>query len=321
MSATNNPFITVVILTGIQRKRAEKTLASILNQEGLETAEVLIFDTVLGKYPPLKGSEHPAVKIIASTSATSYSGLRAQGAEIARGQVISYLEDHAEALPGWFKAITRGIENGHAGVGGVPQASNAGVGFSDISGMINYKYALDASSPQAYVAPTLPNHNSAYRRDVLLSFGDQLRTMLTSDSILGIKITEKGYSLLIDPELRFLHANLVNSLMVGRNFFYWNIIFGRARAQIFKWSWLRRALQIFITPISPFIRYFKYFLHVQKYNREKLPLFFRNAVTALYTQTVAAVGIAIGCLFDVKNAEIKFLKYELDLEHYGLKSS
>lgn len=316
MPSTSNPYISVVILTGTQRKRVEKTLASVLSQEGADRAEVLIFDTVFGKYPPIQGSEHPSVRVIDSTNAVSYRVLRAEAASLARGEIVAYLEDHAEALPGWFNVMTRAFEAGHAGVGGTPQASNAGMGFSEITGLVNYKYQYSSEMPSAYVARTLPNHNSAYLRKVLLSFGDSLSTLIASDFLLGVKITEQGHTLLVDPEFRFWHMNLESTFMVHRNFFYWNIIFGRLRAQVFEWSIGRRILQVLATPLSPFVRYFKYFFHLYKYSPKKLPVFLRNSWVTLYTQGVAATGIAIGCLFDVKDAEMKFLRYELDLEHH-----
>lgn len=320
MSLTNQPFVSVVILLGAQRNRAERALASLLNQEHLDQAEILLLDTAYDKYPPILGSEHPAVKTIDSTNAVSYGALRAHGVQMASGEVVAYLEDHSQALPGWLNSVIRGFRAGYAGVGGMPQTSNPRIGFSDLTEMMVYKYPASDSSSRAYVTDTLPNQNSAYRRDILLSFGNLLPSLMSSDFLLGIKITEKGHKLLIDPECRYLHANLENTMMVRGNLFYWNIIFGRLRAEVFHWSWLRRILQVSVTPISPFVRYFKYLYHLYRYDQKKLPLLLRYTGMMLYIQNVAAIGVAIGCLFDIKNAQLKYLRSELDWDHHANQS-
>ncbi len=310
MSTTNNPYISVVILIGAQRKRAEKALASVLQQDSLDQAEIIILDIAYGKYPPLAGSGLSSVKVLDCSSSSSYGSLRAQAVHNARGQVVAFLEEHALAQPGWLKALVRDFHKGYAGVGGSPEALNPGVGLSDVFSLINFGFLLTSSTP----VNQLPVHNGAYRRDILLSFGNQLPMLLASDLLLSPKIIEKGFTLLADPEVKILHLNMEYGSHGLLAYYNWNIIFGRNRAQLNHWSLSRRIFQFLIIPLVPCIRYFKHLIHFIKYDRKKNRSLLLNTGGFLIVQSIAATGIGVGCLFAAKNAEAKFLDYELNHE-------
>lgn len=306
----STPYISVILILGIQRERAEKSLANILEQKGIENTEVLIFDTVFDKYPALAGSDHPVVKIHQIKEVLPFSILRAKAVEIARGEVIAFVEDHAYVVPGWLETLIRDFQAGHGGVGGVPETLNPGIGISDAITLMNYGFFRPTAEPRIY--SMLPGHNSAYRRDLLLSFGELLPTLISSEVLLNWKIIEKGYTLLLDPGAQFLHLNEEALSMITAGYYYWNLSFGENRARIFKWPWWRRALQGLATPLVPFIRYGKYMYHFWQNDRNSMLMLIRYTTVFLYAQSAAAIGMAIGCIFGAGDAEIKFRDYELN---------
>ena len=304
------PYISIILLSGIQRGLAEKSLAKILEQNGIENAEVLIFDLEFDEYPPLAGSDHPVVKIHPVKESLSLGALRAKAVEIARGEVIAFVEDHANVMPGWLETLIRDFQAGYGGVGGVPEPLNPGIGISDAAALMNFSFFYPATEPRT--DSILPGHNSAYRRDLLLSFGKLLPTLLTSEALLDSKIVEKGYTLLLDPQVRFLHINEETLSAITASYYYWNQCFGESRAKIYEWSWQRRMAQGLMTPLVPFVRYGKYMLHFWRHDRKNILTLLRYTGLFLYAQSLAAIGLAVGCIFGARDAEIKFRDYELN---------
>ena len=291
------------------RERAAKCLASILAQKGIERAEVLVFDLASDAHPPLPGSDHPSVKIHQVADTELMSRLRADAAHTARGEIVAFVEDHTVVIPGWLDAIIDGMQAGHAGVGGEPGTLNPGVGISDAMTIMNYAFFIPTPTPRTY--SMLPGHNSAYRRDLLLAFGDLLRPLITNEVLLGWKLIEQGHTLLLDPGAKFLHFNEETLGMIMRGYYYWNRCFGHNRALVFGWPWWRRLLQALAAPAIPPVRYVKYVAYLSRHDRPKLPVFMRYTGTFLCAQAAAATGMAIGALFGLADAELKFQYYEI----------
>jgi hypothetical protein len=304
------PKISVSLMIGMQRERAGRSLESVLAQDGIEGAEVLLFDLFSDEFPPLPGSNHPSVRLIPIKEELTHSELRAYAAGIARGEIIAYVEDHVIVVPGWLSVLLKDFALGYAGVGGVPGILNPGAGISDAVSMMNYLPWLRVNQPTEFYS--LPGHNSAYRRDVLLSLGDELATLLSSEFLLGLQLKGRGHKMLVDPAAQFMHVNEQRLRMIALGYYYWNLIFGRSRAHIYHWSWIRRIAQALAIPLVPFVRLFKILVFLEKNDRATLPLFFRSIGVILVANTSAAVGIAQGCLLGAGDAGFKFRDYELN---------
>jgi cellulose synthase/poly-beta-1,6-N-acetylglucosamine synthase-like glycosyltransferase len=305
-----NPYITIVFPVGIQRERAEIALAKILDQKDIGIAEVMVIDTAFEKYHPLQSSNHPSVKTISANGTLSFSGLRTKAVENANGEVIAFVEDHAYVTSEWLECLISGFHAGHGGVGGSPENLNPGVGISDLTHVINFGFFPTIAQPQTFTM--LPGNNSAYRKDLLLSFGDLLPELFASEVILNWLMIEKGYTLLLDPRACFQHLNetAVSKLKVG----YYNVslCFGETRAKLYKWPWWRRLAQLSITPLVPFARFLKHLMFFQRNKPENVPILLRYSGIFLYAQFLAAIGLAIGCIFGAGDAEVRFSDYELN---------
>ena len=303
------PQVSIVLIIGPLRERAARCLASILSQVNIDQAVVLLFDTAPDAHPPLAGSEHHVVRTQPVRDIPALSRLRVEAIETARGAIVAFVEDHTVVVPGWLGAILQGIQAGHAAVGGEPGTLNPGVGISDIIMLINY--GLYRPTPEPREFSRLPEHNSAYRRDLMLSFGELLPTLITNEVLLGWKLLEKGHTRLLDPAAKFLHFNEETLDTVMRSYYYWNRCFGHNRAFVFGWPRWRRLLQALSTPAVPFIRYLKYWAYLWKRDRPSLPVLLRFTGVFLLTQAAAAAGLAAGALFGIGDAELRFQYFEI----------
>ncbi len=315
----NKPLISVVLLTGRQTKRAALALRSILRQDGLEQAEVILIDASPPGTPPLPGSDHPAVRMFRRPERTAFGEMRAAAARLARGQVVAYLEEHCIALPGWLNALAAAFEKGYAAVGGEVHNANPGVGISDAIQIMNYFRWLPPA--QAGEADIIVGHNAAYRRDVLLAYGDDLGWMIQAEPVLQWDLIAKGHRLYVDPAVKFGHRNEITLSSISRGYFMWNQAFGFVRARTNRWSAGMKALRVLATPVVPFVRTARMFGQIVSRHPGRLLSFVGLLPVMLLAQTSAALGMAKGYLFGAEEIAVRFADYELDIDRGPLSAT
>src|SRR3972149_10257989 len=94
------PQLSVIIVVGTRRDRAGRALKSILSQDGMEQAEVILVDTQAAA-APVAGSDHPAERTILLAGHSTFGEARAGGGRQARGRHVAFLEEHSVAFAGW----------------------------------------------------------------------------------------------------------------------------------------------------------------------------------------------------------------------------
>ena len=93
----------------------------------------------------------------------------------------------------------------------------------------------------------LPGHNSCYKRDLLLAYGENLSHMLEAESILHWDLRSNGHQLYLDAQAKTFHCNytrfgpsLLLRFLGGRSF---------AVARARRWSITKRAVYGFSCPL------------------------------------------------------------------------
>ncbi len=302
------PSVSVVLVVGNQRARGARALASVLAQEALSEAEVLLVDAGRSEHPPLPDSDQPVVRVIRPADRPSFGELRAAGVREARAPLVAFLEEHSEALPGWLAAIRRALEGPYAGAGGEVHNLNPGVGVSDGAWLTGYwRWHPPTTWREASI---IPGHNSAYRRDLLLAYGAELGRVLQADVRLGWLLRGNGHRLVIDPAIKFAHGHTTTLYETCRGFYLWDRCFGHQRAT--GWSWPRRVLRAGVAMLSPIKRLAQLFWHLLRSRPRALATYFRHLPTIAAGSCCSAAGLIAGILAGEGDAPRKFLEIELD---------
>jgi hypothetical protein len=132
------------------------------------------------------------------------AGIRAAGAP-----VVAFTETHSFPEPEWAAAlIARHREEcvavGPAFVNGNPERALSWTGI-----LLDYGRFMarpDRRAPE--VSDDLPGHNSSYKRDVLVGWGDDLAELLMAESALHAELRRHGGRLVLDPAARTRHVNV-----------------------------------------------------------------------------------------------------------------
>ena len=298
---------TVGLIVGQRRERAIRALDSLLAQRVVDRMEILVLDIARDDPPALPGSNHPRVRVM-KLPGTTYACARVHAVHEAQAPIVGFLEEHAWAFDGWAEAIIEAHGEKWAGVGAEVHIGNPGVKHSQLIGVMNHHPWL---APATRGTRThLAGHNSAYKRDLLLRYGDRLHDLLRAELALNRALTADGHQLFLETKAKFAHINETGIGSVSRGYFLWNRCYGYSRAKQFHWSLARRLFYAACTPLMPV-----YFLsHVlPRLRRERpdlYPIALRGAPRLFQAQLASAIGHSAGVLFGLGDAEERFSEYE-----------
>lgn len=244
-AAATTPAMTVVISVDRQRVRGARALRSVLSQRGAERVEIVLQDMGLAHFPPLAGSDHPNVRVLPQPRGLSYGEALTRGTRAARAPIVTFLEEHAVALPGWAEALIAAHDAGRpdapwAAVGSEMALDNPGRGASDTN---------DLFAVGPWMAPAIAGastalrwQNTSYKRDVLLSYGDRLPGFLDAEGVFFTQLLADGHRLWLEPSAKLRHASEDQFFRFARGAFISNRLAAARRAELLRFTPARRLL-------------------------------------------------------------------------------
>ncbi len=242
------PDITVLICLEHQRKRAERALQSLLRQQGIERAEILLLDLGAGRYPPLTGSAHASVRAIPLTSVRSLGEMVQIGVKAARAPIIAILEEHCVALPGWLEGLMAAFQSSEQDV-----VMSLIVNETDPFGRSHFSRLTDdiVFPHQTIVGSQTTIHvfNSAYRRAILESHFEQLSLLASNFGTFSALLRSQGLHLNSVAGVMVLHGPAADDWRKLRGDFYFNWAAMGVHAQTHGFSPVRRLVMAGLTPV------------------------------------------------------------------------
>ena len=305
------PELSVILVVGGQRERAAAALRSLLEQNTINRMEILLFDLGPEGCPPLPNSDHPRVKMTRAGREYLLADARARGIRMARAPVIAFIEEHSLAQPGWAEAILQSDWERWAGVGSDFIVANPDSGSSDQAFRMTYGIYI-GSSPARGPTDYISGQNSAYKRDVLLRYDNQLELMMNADLVLQKKMMNEGHQLFHEPAAKIAHRNenTLPSLAVGA--FYWNWCFANVRAQVFEWSLPYKAFRIAVAPLVPWFRLARLSLSMARQESATMLQFIWDLPYIIAIHHCSVAGQVAGLLNKLDTGSRRFSHFEMN---------
>ena len=304
-----SPRVSVILLVGNRRERSARALHSVLEQEGLQEAEVLLIDSGTPDLEPLDGSDHPKVRIIRPESEGTFGSLRAMGIRDARGEIVAFIEDHAQAKAGWLRAIIDAFDGPWAAVGAEVHNANEEVGISSAIGLMNYGPWIPPL--ERGEAQMLAGNNTAYRRSELLQYDGQLNELLLSDTVLQWRLVADGHRLFAEPDMAIEHLNPTTLRACSQAEFFYHWCFAVVRANTFEWTLGAKLRYVLLSPIIPWLRFARLVSLVRRKRPQGDRLSLAGWLAILLLLHAAVLGQAMGLVFGLHNADRRFTEFEL----------
>lgn len=286
------PLLTFVLLTP-DNFSTVRTTAEHVADGGAEMIELLVVTADPGKLDAdarVTGrfSSFSVVKANMSRAGAA----RAAAVRAARAPIVAFGEDHSFPQPGWAAAILAAYRGEWAAVGPVVINANPGTIVSWADLLMGYgPWLAPGSSAER---DHLPGHNSSYRKDVLLTLGDELGDLFEAETALQWTLRARGHRLFQESAARVAHTNFERWSTWIPVSFHAGRVFADTRAR--SWSKGARLAFALASPLVPFVRMWRHL--GQAFAARVAPaVIIRTAPVLALGLVIDAAGQFTGCLF------------------------
>jgi hypothetical protein len=204
------PDLSVILVTFGTYQTIKYTLATIHAQTIRDRIEVIIIaptDEATFGLDRTAVNEFSNCRFVGVAETDSLGACCALGFQQAEASFVTQIEDHVFLMPDWAEkvlAVAQANET-YAVVGSRFDNANPATLLSQSDFLVSYgEWAAPVDSG---VLDLLPGHNSVYRRDVLLAYGDDLPRMLDSQTVLMWDLRSQGHQLYFEADAVLYHMN------------------------------------------------------------------------------------------------------------------
>ena len=311
MSSTTDtgPILSVILATDTL-ERVERVLESIAAQTIAERIEILLImthDPDREKLESLTGGTY-ALEVIKVASIAPLAQARAIGVRAAKAPFLFIAETHAypdpdlaerlvAALSGEWSVAVPGFRNSN------PDSGLSWAGFLSDYGAWSDTLARGETE-------RAPSHDAAFRRDVLMAFGDRLDNALTFGDELYVTLRERGQRCYFESTAGIQHVNIEKFPAFIRERYLSGVLIGGYRSE--RWTMLRRIAYAGGSPLIPIVILSRIYKGVREVGRrEKLPA--STLPSILLGAVFKAAGEARGYLFGAPHsAEVGMTAFEVE---------
>jgi len=310
-----NILLSVIVVVGPCRKRSQRLLDALCSQTAADSIEILVLD--LPAYGEWKLKTAHGIRTVYLTRSETQPWLRARAEAIrhARALILAFIEDHCIPAPDWAEVLIQAHRDSWAAIGYAFTNANPETYIARASFMIDYGVWAHPASR----GPTLhlPSNNISYKRDLLLSFGHELETLITSGFNIQEKFKKHGHLMFLEPRAIVAHENFTQlSALLQANHAQGRLL-AAERTSGQSWGRLRRLIYGFAVPIgAPVIKLFRILVSL-RHHQSLWPEFVVCLPIILLAYFWSAVGESLGYLFGIGNAERELNRLELEVERTG----
>ncbi|MDQ3242508.1 MAG: glycosyltransferase [Gemmatimonadota bacterium] len=287
--AHSAPDISYVVPTDGDFSTLRRTLLALRNQTIRNRIEIVVVAPRDGVEIPDGLEDFWGVRVVNGGPIISSNLSRIAGIRVAAAPIVILGEDHCYPDPTWAEALLAAHGKDVAAVGPVFRSANPRGTLATMNFLVEYGEWMEPS-PRREPAE-IAGHNSAYRKELLLAFGDELETVFEVEGVVQSELRARGYKLVVEPAARTSHLNFSDFAATTRLRFHASRLFAAYRPH--GWSPFRRGLYILGSPLIPVVRFVRIvrMLARSECHRELLP---RVMPALAYGLVVSGLGELAG---------------------------
>jgi hypothetical protein len=250
----SQPLVTAIFITPDDFETTRRTVVAWSKQTIASRVEAIVVApsaAALREDTQLLSTFH-GMQVLEHGPARSTAAMRAQGIRAARAPFVAITEDHCYPSRRLAELALKKFAEGHDVVAAPFRNANPSLAMSWANLLIEYAPWVDPPPPGE---PThLPGHNGLYRRDVLLSYGEELESIFEAETVLQWDMASRhGSTLALLEGARMHHLNFSKipaSLWLR---FLGGLLFAGNRAR--EWGWGKRLAYAAGSPLIPLVRF------------------------------------------------------------------
>lgn len=232
------PRLSVIFLSLDGGASLKKVLRHLSTHQWAGQIEIVVAITEEASIALDQSPAFAGFRVVRASVSEDIGKARAAAIRAASAPFVALGEDHSFPVEGWAQALLAPLEAGAPAVGPQILVANPASSVSWSDAILCYGDYLQPSDRNA--TKHLPWHNSAYRREILLAFGDRLDFLLEADSLIQAALADQGHRFTMTPHAATDHCN--HSLLRPQlKALYWgNRLYGATRAIGEEWPTVRR---------------------------------------------------------------------------------
>ena len=239
--------LSAILVVGRSRERAQACLDALSLQTASEEMEIVLVDIAPEETPPLEsGAER--IQYLRRHEKTPWSQVRAEAVKRSRAPVVAFIEDHCLPSAGWAEALIEAHKGPWAAVGYA--FTNGSADTYLFRSMMMAEYGFWMSPVHHGRTNYLPGNNVSYKRDLLLSFGEQLEQLIAVDFNVQEALRQRGHELFTESRALTAHQFYasVPGLLRANGVYARLLAANRAKSQ--SWGFWRRLLYGVSVPLA-----------------------------------------------------------------------
>lgn len=292
MSAAGAPELSVILATD-HYESIRRTVRHVLAQTALDRIEAVLVapsrEALAADDGELSRFRH--LEVVETGGAPTLPEARARGIRAASAPVVVLTETHAFPHPEWAEALIEAHRGPWAAVGPVLANANPETMLSWAALLIAYGQWAEGAS--GGVVDDVPGHNSSYKRDLLLEYGDRLAEMIEAEARLHAELRERGHQLYLEPRAKIDHVNVSRPASFCAVRYHSGRLFGAARAA--GWQAPRKLAYALAAPLIVAVR-MRRFLNDLRRPGAPAGLLPRVLPALLLGVVISSYGEAVGSL-------------------------
>ena len=301
--------LSVVLVAGSQRARAQRVLDALAAQTAAARIEVVIVDVASGDVPRLDTADLRTV-YVRRPDIDRWGAARAEGVHAAGTAIVAFIEDHCFPARTWAETLIATHRGPWAAVGYAFTNANPETYVSRSSMMARYgAFALPCTGgPSRF----LSGNNVSYKRDVLLELGPALPDLLAIDFNLQERLGRRGIPMFVEARAHAAHQNFTSVIREGRTGHWYCRLLAARRAETQSWGAARRLAYGLAVPLgAPLVRLARLVRGLGG-RRSLWPTVAAGLPVIVIEYLFDASGEALGYLLGAGRAERETMRWELE---------
>ena len=304
---SSKPKLSIILLTPDNYETIRKVIQCYKAQTVVNTVELVIAAPKGSAVTLLPGELQPfhSYQVVEVESNKNSSILKAAAIVAANADVIVFGEDHSYPFANWAETLIKRHGEHWVAVGPRIEVPNSKRPISWTQAYMEYGPWLgkDDGGKSDYI----PGHNSSFKRQALVAYGDKLADLLQSEYILFQDLRRSGKQLFFEPEAVTQHLNFEKifpclrvSYFAGRQFAAWRTN---------NWNWSSKLTYILGAPLIPMVRMVRI---IQMMRRNRMPASISPSLFGLLLINLIADGFGqlMGYSFGLGNATAELYPFE-----------
>ncbi len=244
--------MSVVIATPDNFQTIRKTISHLSSQTVCESLEIVIVASSRRELRLDKSMMEGfrRYEVVEIGAIDSIGEANAAGIRRATAPIVALAEDHCFPDRDWAQKLIEAHRGPWAAVAPCVRNANPNTVVSWADLLIGYGPWL--SPMTAREMEFLPGHNSSYKRDILLGYGERLDEMMRAETLLHWDLRANGHRLYLEPAACTAHTNFSRWSSWLPVQFHNGRLFAGERARGMSWLW--RLIYTAGAPLIPLVR-------------------------------------------------------------------